>query len=61
MHRVWQTESLYMEWCLECHREPERYVRPREEVFSMTWQPPPDQFERGRDRMRDSGIERKTS
>src|SRR6185436_17873311 len=28
-----QTASLYMEWRLECHRHPERFVRPREEVF----------------------------
>src|SRR5690349_6832089 len=32
-----QTASLYMEWCLDCHRRPERFVRPREEVFNMTW------------------------
>jgi hypothetical protein len=31
-----------MEWCLDCHRAPERHVRPREEVFNMTWQPPAD-------------------
>src|SRR5262249_11094443 len=32
-----QAESLLMRWCLECHREPERFVRPRREVFNMTW------------------------
>jgi len=32
-----QAESLQMEWCLECHRQPERFVRPREEVFNMAW------------------------
>jgi hypothetical protein len=26
-----------MEWCLDCHRAPERYVRPRSQVFNMTW------------------------
>jgi hypothetical protein len=34
-----KTESLYMEWCLECHRAPERYIRPRDQVFTMGWQP----------------------
>lgn len=34
--------SLKMEWCLECHRNPARYVRPREAVFSTLWQPPAD-------------------
>ena len=32
-----------MEWCLDCHRAPERYVRPREAVFHMDWTPPPNQ------------------
>lgn len=35
-----QTETLRMQWCLECHREPERFVRPREHVFDMDWRPP---------------------
>lgn len=34
-----QAESLQMEWCLECHRHPETFLRPRAEVFSMTWAP----------------------
>src|SRR6267378_6676280 len=33
-----QVASLYMEWCLECHRYPERFVRPRDKVFDMEWQ-----------------------
>jgi hypothetical protein len=39
--------SLYMQWCLECHRAPERYLRPRERVFDMAWQPPADQLAQG--------------
>ncbi|HEX5758469.1 MAG TPA: cytochrome c3 family protein [Thermoanaerobaculia bacterium] len=35
-----QTASLQMEWCLECHREPGKRLRPREEVFNMKWRPP---------------------
>ena len=37
MPLTWQHGSLLMEWCLECHRKPERYVRPRDEVFNMNW------------------------
>jgi len=33
-----QAESLQMEWCLECHRNPEDQIRPREEVFNMAWE-----------------------
>ena len=31
--------TLQMQWCLDCHRNPEKYVRPREEVFQMDYQP----------------------
>jgi hypothetical protein len=48
MPLTWQHGSLLMEWCLECHRAPEQYVRPREEVFNMTWQPPADALAAGR-------------
>ena len=44
-----QTPSLLMEWCLDCHRHPERQLRPREAVFDMRWQPPADQLDRGRE------------
>ncbi len=32
--------SLHMEWCLKCHKDPEKFVRPKEEVFNMDWHPP---------------------
>ncbi len=35
---MYQEPSLLMEWCLECHRQPERFLRPHEEVFSMTYE-----------------------
>jgi len=48
MPLMWQEASLQMEWCLDCHRRPERYIRPREHVFNMDWQPPGDQVELGK-------------
>jgi len=39
----WQEASLQMEWCWQCHQAPAQHVRPREEVFSMDWEPPQDQ------------------
>ncbi len=48
MPMMQKENTLYMEWCLECHRNPEKYVRPREEVFNMNWQPPADQIAMGR-------------
>jgi hypothetical protein len=32
--------SLQMEWCIECHRAPEKNLRPREQVFNMRYQQP---------------------
>jgi hypothetical protein len=48
MPMMWRENTLLMEWCLACHREPERYVRPREAVFRMDWTPPPNQHDVGR-------------
>jgi hypothetical protein len=33
---------LSMKWCLACHRNPEQFVRPREQVFTMTGRSPDD-------------------
>jgi hypothetical protein len=32
--------SLQMEFCLNCHRAPENYLRPREQVFNLQYEPP---------------------
>jgi hypothetical protein len=34
-----QQNTLQMEWCINCHRNPENYVRPRSEIFTMGYQP----------------------
>lgn len=39
MNLIYQASPLTMEWCLNCHRNPEKHIRPREEVFNMAWQP----------------------
>lgn len=39
MQLVRQHGSLLMEWCLDCHRQPEKHVRPRDRVFDMEWNP----------------------
>ena len=33
-----QVASLQMEWCLECHRNPQHFVRPKDQVFNMKWE-----------------------
>ena len=47
MNVVHQVESLSMGWCLECHRNPEKYIRPKEMVTKLDWKPE-NQLEMGR-------------
>lgn len=39
MPLTWQAEPLTMEWCMTCHRDPARHLRPRDEVTNMAWKP----------------------
>jgi hypothetical protein len=57
MNLMWQEASLQMEWCLNCHRHPEQYVRPRDQVFNMEWQPPSDQLTLGRHLVKEYKIQ----
>jgi hypothetical protein len=34
---AYQASTLQMEWCLECHRAPERFVRQKDKIFDMEW------------------------
>jgi len=56
MPLTWQAQPLTMEWCLNCHRHPERYVRPRDQVFAMDYAPPPDQISLGTRLVRDYHV-----
>jgi len=47
MPLTFQASSLLMEWCLDCHRAPEKYLRPRDQVFNMAYEPPANQPELG--------------
>ncbi len=39
MDVVYQHEELSMGWCLDCHRAPEKHIRPVSEVTNMQWEP----------------------
>ena len=39
MPLTWRVAPLEMQWCLDCHRAPEKYVRPLEHVFDLAWKP----------------------
>jgi ferredoxin len=43
-----KANTLHMSWCLQCHKAPERYLRPKSEVFNVDWKPPADQIAQGK-------------
>ncbi len=45
MDVVQQRETLSMGWCLDCHRNPARQLRPLDEVTTMGWTPPQNRME----------------
>lgn len=47
MQGIWKNQSMVMGWCLECHRAPEKFLRPKSEVFNMAYVAPNDQLELG--------------
>lgn len=57
MPLVWQAENMTMGWCLECHREPERFIRPFEEVYTFGWEEPENQDEIGSQLVEAQGID----
>lgn len=56
MPLTYQKGSLLMEWCLDCHRHPERALRPRTEVFNLKYQSPDDQLSLGTELRERFGI-----
>lgn len=53
---VAQVEPLSMGWCLECHRQPELYLRPDDEITTMGYVHPSDFVERNLRRIEREGI-----
>ena len=40
MDEVYKAEPLSMQWCLDCHRNPEPHLRPLDRITDMNWTPP---------------------
>ncbi len=56
-----QERSLQMEWCLDCHRTPEKFVRPRSEITTMGYQPSEPQATLGPKLVKEYGIQTRTT
>jgi hypothetical protein len=58
MPLAWKEEPMTMEWCLECHRHPERHLRDKSDVFRMDLVlSSQEQLQKGRDLVKSHGIE----
>lgn len=60
MPLTYKVNTLYMNWCLNCHREPEKFVRPRDQVFNMKYEQPEDQLALGRKLVAEHKIQKLT-
>jgi hypothetical protein len=40
MPLMYQQNTLQMEWCLNCHRDPAKNLRPANQVYNMAWEGP---------------------
>ena len=49
MPLTWKNNTLFMQWCLQCHREPEKSQRPLSQIYSMDWKPVANQEQVGAD------------
>lgn len=58
MPLMMKANSLDMQWCLECHKQPEQYLRPREAVFLMDWKPEGDQLALGASLLKEYHIDK---
>jgi len=38
-----KANSFYMSWCLDCHRDPSRFLRPLDKIYTMGYKPAGDQ------------------
>ena len=56
-----QERSLQMEWCIDCHRAPEQFVRPRSEITTMGYHPAEPQSTLGPKLVKEYGIQTRTT
>lgn len=57
MPLTWKENTLFMRWCLDCHRNPEKYIRPKTEVFNMKYRPPENQLAMGRALVKEYNVQ----
>lgn len=48
MQMTFQRNAFSMAFCVDCHRNPQNYLRPPDRIFDMGWQPEGNQAEIGK-------------
>jgi hypothetical protein len=43
MPLMYAENTLQMEWCLDCHRNPAKNLRPTSEIYNMAWEKPSEE------------------
>jgi hypothetical protein len=43
MPLMYAQNTLQMEWCLDCHRNPAKNIRPTTEIYNMAWESPSEE------------------
>ncbi len=61
MPSVMQVAPLTMGWCLECHRDPARFIRPKDQITTMGWKPEGNQIELGKKLIQEYDVHTRTS
>lgn len=60
MASVVQSKSLLMSFCIDCHRAPEKQLRPRDQITNVEWTPSVPQEELGRKLVAEYDVHPKT-
>jgi hypothetical protein len=56
MPLVYQQNTLWMKWCIDCHKDPAAQIRPKSDVFNMAYTPPRDRKESGRNLVKEYHV-----
>ncbi|GMW03202.1 MAG: cytochrome c [Candidatus Hydrogenedentota bacterium] len=51
-------QTLHMQWCLQCHKAPEKFIRPKSEVYNLNYEPAEDQQTLGARLVEEYGIQK---
>jgi len=61
MNLTWKAQPMSMETCIECHFNPAKYLRPRDQIFNLNYQPPSNQMALGQALVEEYHVQSLTS